>query len=317
LQADFGKTVKQMRESETILDPNICYGSSLKRATMDIDPLRQAFAFHPRRWRDLLYVYPVISRRSRGLSIGVNLNPDAACNFDCLYCCADREQAERGARVDPQRLAVELRGLAGMWRDLFDEPEFAQVPDEYRRLNDIAFSGDGEPTATSVFPEAVQIAAQVRRDLKLDGAKLIVITNGCFLKRPPVAAALAELDANNGEIWAKLDAGTEAYFQLVNRARCSLEHVLDNLLDAARTRPLVIQSLFAELAGAAPPADEVAAYVDRLRWLQAEGGQIARVQVYTVARKTAHAGVAALDDDTLAAIADQIKAAGITVELFT
>ncbi len=32
-------------------------------------------------------VYPVVSRRSGGLSLGVNLFPEAKlCSFDCPYC---------------------------------------------------------------------------------------------------------------------------------------------------------------------------------------------------------------------------------------
>ncbi len=48
------------------------------------------FTQHSRSWQSNRYVYPVISRRSKGLSIGVNLNPDKVCNFDCVYCCVDR-----------------------------------------------------------------------------------------------------------------------------------------------------------------------------------------------------------------------------------
>ena len=45
---------------------------------------------HPRRFEDFKYVYPVLSRRSRGISIGINVNPDKVCNFDCIYCQVDR-----------------------------------------------------------------------------------------------------------------------------------------------------------------------------------------------------------------------------------
>ena len=68
-------------------------------------PLKQAFTSHPRRWRDFHHCYPVIFRRSKGLSNGINLNPDGARNFDCIYCCVDRTRApeirkigSRGAR---------------------------------------------------------------------------------------------------------------------------------------------------------------------------------------------------------------------------
>ncbi len=37
--------------------------------------LRAAWQRHERRWADNLYVYAVVSRRSHGVSVGINLNP--------------------------------------------------------------------------------------------------------------------------------------------------------------------------------------------------------------------------------------------------
>jgi wyosine [tRNA(Phe)-imidazoG37] synthetase (radical SAM superfamily) len=204
-----------------------------------LHPLKDAFSSHPRRWRDFLYIYPVISRRARGLSIGINLNPDAACNFDCIYCCADRTTLRHAPDVDLAVLESELRHLVQTRAQLFREPEFRHVPHEFRRLNDLAFSGDGEPTVAPCFADAIRIAAAVRRDFRLDDAKIVVITNACGLTRPAVVEALALLDQHNGEIWAKLDAGTEDYFRQVARSRNSLQQVLDSIRAAAQVRPVV------------------------------------------------------------------------------
>ena len=75
---------------------------------MDERSLDILFSHHPRHWRENAYVYPVVSRRSRGVSIGVNLNPDAACNFDCIYCQVDRRTTPAVRRVDLDRLRTEL-----------------------------------------------------------------------------------------------------------------------------------------------------------------------------------------------------------------
>jgi len=279
-----------------------------------------AFSSHPRRWRDFRYVYPVVSRRSRGLSIGINLNPDAACNFDCIYCCADRSRARPVVRSSAAHLLSvldgELRDLVERREALFDEPEFRQIPPEYRRLNDIAFSGDGEPTAAPVFPRAVRSAVAVRQEHKLHAAKIVLITNACYLTRPKVAAALALLDDHHGEIWAKLDAGTEEYYRLVNRPNFPLQHVLDNILAAARVRPIVLQSLFMRVQGAPPSATEIAAYAERVRWLLAQGAKISLVQVYTVARRTATPLPAPLTADELEQIADAVRPLGLPVAVF-
>jgi wyosine [tRNA(Phe)-imidazoG37] synthetase (radical SAM superfamily) len=282
-----------------------------------LNPLKDVFASHSRRWREFVYVYPVISRRARGLSIGINLNPDAGCNFDCVYCCADRTVQRPVRNLDLTVLESELRHLVETRDKLFDEPEFREVPPELRRLNDLAFSGDGEPTAVPSFPEAVRIAVAVRRDFALDDAKIIVITNASFLTRPAVAEALALLDKHNGEIWAKLDAGTEDYFRLVNRAGIPLQQVLDNILAAARVRPVVVQSLFVRVMNRPPPPEEIAAFAGRLRWLLDRGAAISLVQVYTVARRPAEAFVAPLMPAELEAIADAVRPTGLPVAVFT
>lgn len=281
-----------------------------------MEPLRDAFSSHPRRWRDFLYVYPVISRRSRGLSIGINLNRDAACDFNCVYCCVDRRIQRPPSDVDLLLLEAELRHLVANRDELFQEPEFQDVPPQYRRLNDIAFSGNGEPTGVAVFPQAARVAVNVRRDYGLDEAKIIIITNASRLTRPEVVEVLALLDRNNGEIWAKLDVGTDEYFQRVNRPRVALQTVLDNILATARRRPLVIQSLFSRIDGQSPGAEEIAAYLERLRWLLEGGARISRVQVYTVARRTSEPYVARLAESELEQIAEGVQRLGLRAEAF-
>lgn len=287
-----------------------------RKGRMALPVLREAFANHPRRWRDFLYVYPVISRRSRGLSIGINLNPDAACNFDCVYCSVDRSLPPKVRRVELPVLAAELEQMVAGRTALFEEPEFRSIPAEWRRLNDFAFSGDGEPTASPAFPEAVELVARVRREARLDDVKVVLITDACYLTRPAVAAALAVLDANGGEVWAKLDAGTEEYFRRVNRPNYPLEHVLANIQAAGQSRPLVIQSLFLRLNDAPPPAAEIEAYVGRLRTLLAGGTRIQLVQVYTVARRTAESYATALSEGELESIAGKVRVLGLRAEVY-
>jgi wyosine [tRNA(Phe)-imidazoG37] synthetase (radical SAM superfamily) len=281
-----------------------------------LQPLKTVFSEHPRRWREFCYVYPVISRRSHGLSIGINLNPDAACNFDCVYCCAQRTIRRRVPPVNLGILEAELRHMVERRQQLFAEPEFRAVPHEFRRLNDIAFSGDGEPTLVPVFPEAVQIAVRVRQDYGLDDAKIVLITNACGLTRPAAAEALALLDRHHGEIWAKLDAGTEEYFRLVSRTRVRLQEVLDSLLATARLRPIVLQSLFMRLQDQPPPPAEIAAYVGRVRWLLSQGARLSLIQIYTVARRTAESYVAPLPAAELETIAAAIRPLGVRAVVF-
>src|SRR4051812_33744144 len=127
-------------------------GSSTIRSIVANSPIN-LFTLHSRAWQANRYVYPVVSRRSKGLSIGVNLNPDKVCNFDCIYCCVDRTTPPVVRKVDLELLRGELDqmiGLAGSG-ELFTQPPFDQTPPHLQRINDVAFSGDGEPTSFPKF----------------------------------------------------------------------------------------------------------------------------------------------------------------------
>jgi wyosine [tRNA(Phe)-imidazoG37] synthetase (radical SAM superfamily) len=264
---------------------------------------------HARRFEQNRFVYPVLSRRSEGISVGVNLNPDKVCNFDCIYCQVDRTTQSETRFVGTERLLGELEDtlLLAASGELFDHEKFRHTPSEFRRLNDIAFSGDGEPTTYKNFDEIIAACAEVKRRLGLDAVKMVLITNASMFHRPHVQRGLEILDANNGEIWAKLEAGTAEYFKLVDRTPIPFQQILDNITAAAKVRPLVIQSLFMRVAGEPPSAAELAAFCDRLHDILAAGGRLKLVQVYTVARKPAESYVQPLADSEVDAIVSLVE----------
>jgi len=264
---------------------------------------------HRRSYDDFYYVYPVISRRSHGVSIGINLNPDKACNFDCIYCESDRTTVARRKDVDLEVLRDELREMLGLYQSgtLFAREPFASAPVAWRRLNDIAFSGDGEPTACPVFEQAVEAVWQVREELGLKEVKLVLITDAACLSRPGVRRGLRRMQAGAHEIWAKLDAGTEEYYRVVNRSRIPYARILKNIARTAKECPLIIQSLFLRVDGKAASEAEIRAYAERLREIEAQGGKILRVQLYTVARPTADDRAAALSHGELDRIAALVQ----------
>lgn len=278
-----------------------------------------AYRKHERRWRDNRYVYPVVSRRSRGLSIGINLNPDKECNFNCIYCQVDRRVPPSTLTVDTDRLSGELHTILQEEKNntLYEVTPFNQLPPSRRGVRDIAFSGNGEPTGSPFFNEAVRITAQVRRHFQLYDTKLVLITNASHLDEPMVRQALDVMDENNGEIWAKLDAGTEEYFRKINRSDTPLDRILDNILKAASVRPLIVQSLWLRLQDAEPPSTEIEAYCSRLNDLLSSGGRLKGLQLYTIARDTPEQSVSALADNELDRIADIVRArVSIPVEVF-
>lgn len=274
---------------------------------------------HRRSFADNRFVYAVVSRRSKGVSVGVNLNPDKICNFDCVYCQVDRRTPGVVRDVDLPRLLEELETTLSLVQsgDLFELERFRATPPELRRLNDIAFSGDGEPTTCPQFLEIVRASATIRRQRGLNDAKLVLITNATRFHHPTVREALTVLDENNGEIWAKLEAGSEAYYRAVERTTVPFQRVLDNIAEAARVRPLVIQSLFLKMRGEPPAAAELEAFAERLNDLARIGGRIRLVQVYTVARVPAETWVAPLADAEVDAIVELVRRrTGLPAEAF-
>jgi wyosine [tRNA(Phe)-imidazoG37] synthetase (radical SAM superfamily) len=269
----------------------------------------QLHTLHERSFDAYRFVYPVLSRRSRGLSIGVNLNPDKVCNFDCIYCQVDRTTQSETRFVELDNLLVELRELLSLASagEIFETPKFRGTPQELRRLNDIAFSGDGEPTTYKNFDEIISACAAVKREAGLDNVKMVLITNASMFHRPHVQRGLEILDANQGEIWAKLEAGTDEYYHLIDRTTIPFRQILDNITAAARVRPLVIQSLFMRVHGEGPSRAELVAFCDRLAEIVAGGGQLRLVQIYTVARPPAESFVTPLADAEVDAIAELVR----------
>ena len=264
---------------------------------------------HSRHFSDFTFVYPVISRRSRGLSIGINVNPDKICNFDCIYCEVDRRIPGTVSRVDLNQLRDELAAMIHFAQDggLAKEPKFNEVPWLTRDVRDIAFSGDGEPTMIANFEEVVQVVADVKREAGLHTTKIVLITDAAGLDKASVKRGLELMDANAGEVWGKLDAGTPDYFKLVNRSNVRFERILENLLETARARPILIQTLLLKVHGQAMDADELEAYCARLNTITAGGGSIQMVQAYTIARPTPEAYATRLDKAELEAMATLIR----------
>jgi len=63
--------------------------------------------WHPRKLHNFNYVYAVLSRRSGGISIGVNLNSDKVCNYGCIYCEVNRKTPGANRQVDIAMLESE------------------------------------------------------------------------------------------------------------------------------------------------------------------------------------------------------------------
>lgn len=263
-------------------------------------------------------MYLVISERAHGLSVGVNVNPDKLCDFACIYCEVDRRVQPAEARLNVEVMAAELeRTLALIARDeLKSHRHYAALDPELRRVRHVTLSGDGEPTLSPQFTEAVQAVAHVRALGAVPFFKMVLLSNGSGLNRPTVQEGL-KLLTREDEVWLKLDGGTQAYLDRVNRGQVSLEATLQNILSLARQRPIVIQSLFPAIREQEPPRQEIEEYAQRLKELRKSGAQISLVQIYSCIRPTIHKECTHLPLRSLSRIAHRVRqVSGLPAEVF-
>ncbi|MGD0744410.1 MAG: radical SAM protein [Verrucomicrobiota bacterium] len=280
--------------------------------------VRETAFDRPRDFLNNRFVYVVISPRAHGLSLGVNMNPDERCDYDCVYCEVDRRTAPRETVLDVDVMGDELRRTLAFVHQgrLRERPAYQTLPDELLQLRHVALSGDGEPTLSPNFTEAVQAVVRVRALGGNPFFKIVLITNATGLDRPQVQEGLKHLTKSD-EIWTKLDGGTQAFLNRVNRGSVSLEKVSKNILSLARQRPVIIQSLFPAINGEEPPLEEIEQYARRLKELKADGAQISLVQIYSAARPMSHAECGHLPLKTLSQIAHTVRqVAGLKAEVF-
>lgn len=270
--------------------------------------------------RDFLgnrFVYLVISPRAKGLSIGVNMNPDQHCNFDCAYCEVDRSVVSLEKTVDLHVMAAELQRTLNVVRTgmIREFAPFNQMPDSLLQLKHVTLSGDGEPTLCENFAEVVQTVMHIRARSSYF-FKIVLITNATGLDTVEVQTGLRSFTKDD-EIWAKLDGGTQAYLQKVNGTAVPIQKILANILLVARQRPVVIQSLFPSVNGLAPAPEEIMEYVARLKELKDAGAQISLAQIYSATRPTPRSECGHLPLKTLSQIAQTVRAVGgIKAEVF-
>lgn len=271
----------------------------------------------PREFLDNQLVYAVVSARARGLSLGINLNPDKRCNFNCVYCEVHRNGEPR-PELNVELMAAELKKMLAFIRGgrMREMAPYRVLPDELLQLRHVALSGDGEPTLSLQFAEALQAVIHVRALAGFPFFKLVLITNGTGLHLPQVQAGLKYFTRSD-EVWVKLDGGTQAYLNRINRADVPIEKILANIATLGRQRPVVIQSLFPALGDEEPSVEEIEQYAERLLQLKNEGAQISLVQIYSAARPSANSPCGHLPLKVLSRIAQTVRqTTGLKAEVF-
>lgn len=270
-----------------------------------------AWSSHPREWENNTWVYPVISRRAGGLSVGINLNPDHHCSFSCAYCQSGPQEGLKRIPVDVEAVERELRAFLTFYQsgDFAKCKTYENVPDQNKVLKDLCLSGDGESTIVKEFPEICRRMRQIQKEFSpvIGDFKLRLITNASHLESTTVQEGLSLLLENDGEIWAKLDAGTEEWFKKINRSPLHLEKILDNLTAAIKRYPICIQTMVCNLQGEIPSDAEIERYIEKLRKIHSVRPEnLVEVQLYTVIRDPLLKGVEALPKEFLESVKTKI-----------
>jgi len=273
---------------------------------------------HSRDSAGLTYVYPVVSRRSGGLSIGINFNPNNACNWRCVYCQVPNLVRGTAPDIDLRRLEDELRGLL---KEIDNEDFYERfpLPEEQRIIRDFAISGNGEPTLCRKFDIVIGIIGRVCAEFDLLGpTKRVLISNGSMMTRPEIQRGLIHWSELDGEVWFKLDSATEEGIRRINNVNLSSKRVLQRLEICARLCPTWIQTCFFALDEQSPTEAEQRAYLNLLTETQKRKIPIQGVLLYGLARPSMQVEASrllALPGTWLEAMGSRIKEIGLQIQV--
>jgi len=272
---------------------------------------------HDRDVMGMTYVYPVISRRAGGVSVGINLNPNNACNWHCAYCQVPNLVRGTAPNIDLDVLRNELTAMLGdvMHGDFMQQ----RVPEDCRQLCDIAISGNGEPTSCQSFDMVVGVILEVMHAFSLLGAIPIrLISNGSYVHKTHVQRGLHLMAEHKGEVWIKVDAATDEAIRRINGVDASAALLFKQVKCVANVCPTWIQTCMLAWHGEDPNKDEVSAYLAFLSRLKDESVPIQGVLLYGLARPSLQPeaeSVSALKPAWMEMMRNKIKAAGLPVSL--
>ncbi|MDQ5920306.1 MAG: hypothetical protein QG673_362 [Pseudomonadota bacterium] len=259
---------------------------------------------HTRVFNDFCYIYPVVSRRSQGLSLGINLNINNACNWRCVYCQVEGLVRGKPEPIDLVKLEHELDYMLN-WIVNGDFLE-QRAPVELRKFNDISLSGNGESTLSHQFTAVVEIIAKLRKKYQLSQQKTVLITNGSEVEREDIQIGLRLLSTLNGEIWFKVDSVIKSGINRINQVNLSIESIKKRLLLASNLCKTYIQTCMFKNSGQDPSLDEVAEYIN---FVDDVKNSITGVLLYSTARNPALPegnNISSVSEEFLANIATQL-----------
>jgi wyosine [tRNA(Phe)-imidazoG37] synthetase (radical SAM superfamily) len=264
--------------------------------------------------RDWQYIYPVLSRRAQGISIGINLHPNHCCNWHCIYCQVPGLQRGPSPMIDIARLQAELEHCL----DWISAQAVKHGPALLSPLiQDIAFAGDGEPTTSPQFNQTLNVVSQVLKQRQL--AILVrLITNGSQLQHAHVQHAIQCLHVMAGEVWFKLDAGSDAEMRAVNDSHVPLALHMQRLHTCCRLCRTWVQTAIVsrQVDQQLVTTPSLPGYITALGAFR---DKIAGILLYGIARPSQQAAAASLQPVAASVIEDYavaLRAQGFQVRAF-
>jgi len=265
---------------------------------------------HSRELSGLKYIYSVISRRAGGLSIGVNLNVNNACNWQCIYCEIPNLTRGSPPPIELDVLEDELRFF--LHEIIHGDYMEKNVAIEDRHLKDIAFSGNGEPTSAEEFPQVIFIVKKILEEFNLlHKIKIRLITNGSLMHKESVLEGIQVLAKMNGEVWFKVDAALEENSKVINQVNIKPQQAIDRLKRCSEICPTFVQTCIFTIDNKEPNNKEIDAYI---KLIDSAKKSIKGVHLYGIARPSMQPEAYRLgrvNINVLENIADQLHNNGI------
>ena len=259
---------------------------------------------HDRKIFDKKYIYPVLSRRAGGLSLGINLNTNNACNWQCIYCEIPNLTRGKPESIDTKLLKEELF----FWLYEITQNNFLgnhAPPDTL--LKDIAFSGNGEPTAAKEFEEVINIVITAINEFKLNNLITIrLITNGSYMSNPNVQSAWGLINQTPKEVWFKIDSVDNNDVKMINQINPSLNATKKNIESCLDISPTIIQTCIIKINGELPSKKSIDQYISFLKNYEKK---LKGIHLYSLARPTEQkitAKIERLSEKELKSVADKI-----------
>jgi wyosine [tRNA(Phe)-imidazoG37] synthetase (radical SAM superfamily) len=252
-------------------------------------------------WKNIFYG-PVLSRRL-GYSLGVNLLPvnRKICNFNCIYC-------ECGLN-DNNSIKSPLPSLDEFNISLSET--LTDFKSKNQRIDNITFSGNGEPTLHPDFDKIIELTIQKRNEIYPE-TKIAVLTNSTTINTEKTIRALKLIDLPI----CKLDAGTEHTFRLIDQpeSKITLDEITNRL--SQFNGNLYIQTIFLKgevnsnvIDNSTP--EEVSQWLKRLKIIHPK-----LVMLYSLDRTPPFNTLKRVEEKVLSFLSEEVKKLGLNVEYY-